>query len=587
MASGWVRALIALPVVGAGVAFALTVGDSTPRHDTDLMVEPVEEQPKGDSDDAPALATHGKGKLVRRVVEKLPPEPEAPPALLKAYAQAVKLHKADKSRQALALLHPFLKDHAAWFAIPEHAKFLAALRKRIDTMVKTEIERVDDELERWVDIAKRWGELREDEDASAFERRVRASAEIIGRAKGKKARAAIMRHVRRFLLGTPARSRSGVRLRQGEALDVDALLQQVEGRPRPTIEPLDTPPEDEVERRRLEELDRLRNAGALDLLDTLAGALAWLALHQTEEGWFSDRGAKQMIEQRAAENGEDADTSGLTLDREYRLATTALATMAFLDFRDQDLRGLFEPTLARSVAWLLSQQKENGSFNQPGRSFYGEAIALMALAQAAKASQREDLKQAVTKGLTWLHGLRGPGGGYRYRARQPGDLSASAWVAQAQEMAGWAGIELPEEQGRDLERFVRSTWIKESQFRYLANQKWHRHSLSSAGMLAALILFPADIDADTKQQWKTDLVKQWPRDPKMLYTRYYSVRMISKLYGGLPKQIAQQLLAHARFQRGANHLAGAFQQARYLKTAGVTGVTALTALMFEHALYER
>ena len=596
MGSSSVRLLLALPVVAAvaAVVLAMTEPGGAPDPAEDETV--VNHAPaRSDTAATPRLAaTKGPPRSLLASKAPQPKTPEIDPALLRAFARAKALHEKGMSQEALRVLAPWLRTHKAWFEDAARREFLLALRTRVAEVQREQIETADHQLDKWIDIAARWGTLREDPDATPFEARVRASAEIIGGFKNPKARAAVTRHVRRFVVGVPGGA-SPQRTRSGRPVPVDNLLEQVAtqtGNDPSQDEPetLPEPDPEASEARRLEELERLRNAGALDVLDSIAASLAWLALHQSPEGTFGDDVASDIIKAKAEEEGSTANVSGLRSNaKRYRLATTALCTLAFLDFRDQDLRGLFEPTLAKAITWLLAQQKEDGSFKSPGRSFYAEAIALMALGQAAAATKREDLQQAVVRGLTWLYARRGPRGGYRYTHGQAGDLSAAAWVAQAAETAQWAQVELPTGMKDDLTAFVRDTWIRGADYRYVVGGS-RRTALSPVGMLAQTILSPDDADEALREVWKKALTTQWKSSRLSLYSRYYAVRMMAKLHEGMPNDVASALLTMARTQEASGPLAGAFSRfpgVRYMRMTGATGVTAMVTLMFEHALYDR
>lgn len=582
----WRVLLLALPVAGALAAVSLGSRSEEVEPLTDAADAPSGTEVR----DAPTLETTGKERAPRKELvageKEQPAAPTVPPRVARAYEYAQQLLADGKPNQAMKLLKKFTSEYPAWFAVASRAAFVASVEK---ALVQVEREQVDFDLDGLIDRAARWGTLRKDDDLSALAQRAHASAEVIGRLPPGKGRNAMTRHIRRFVVGTHARSQSDIVSRRGKKrVDVDGLLDRANARTdRGTAEPLPVDDPAEVEKRRLEELERLRHAGALDLLDTVAASLAWLAVHQDADGHFSDRAALAVLNASSEDGDEVPAPKTFQLTRNYDLANTAMATLAFLDFRDQDTRGLFEPTLSRAIAWILKQQTPDGGFGKVLGSYYAQAMAVMALGQAAASTNRPDLRTAAARGLKWLYAQRDARGGFRYRKGHAGDLSVSAWVAQALEAASWGDVEEPEGMRDDLAGFLRTTWGGKANFSYMPGRHPSR-TLAAAGMLTATILLPERDTTSEGDVWKAAVVTLWPRHPRNLYARYYHVRMAAKLHPKLPAKMTQALLEHARLQHADDLLAGAFdERARWLSLSGVTGVTAFTTLMFEHALYAR
>lgn len=338
---------------------------------------------------------------------------------------------------------------------------------------------------------------------------------------------------------------------------------------------------DAAEKRRIEQLELLRQRKALGLLDHIGQGLAWLALHQGPDGRISDA----SVAARCAELGHDpACARNPNFEGYAGAAATGLAVVAMLDFRDQDMQGVFEPTLARAVTWLRGQQREDGTFL--GRAHYATAISLLALGQAAAASGSEDLRKSVERGLRELYAQRGPDGGYQYRAGDPGDVSVSPWVAQAIEAARGAKAEIPPGMEPDLRGFIDAVWTGDARFRYQAHGR-ERPTLFPAGMLLCLI------ERDEQRAWAQDAVldswRQWLREaPKKqkwgTYTTYYAARVVIRLEPELPEEWAREILALAARQRPPGPAAGSFEGTL---GAGTVVETALSLLTLEHALYKR
>jgi len=331
-------------------------------------------------------------------------------------------------------------------------------------------------------------------------------------------------------------------------------------------------PEDS-EKRRLEQLELLRQRKAVLLLDHIDAGLAWLALHQGADGRITDASAIARCTELGhkppcARGSEDmADT-----------AATALSVLALLEFRDQDRLGVFEPTLARAVSWLRSCQRKDGSF--PGRPFYSAAMALLALGQAASSTGSGELREVVSRGLVHLAAQQGPGGGYRYGTGATGDLSVTAWVAQAVEAARRAKVEIPQEMEEGLARFLELTWMGEHRFSYLPREA-ERPSLDPAGILTGLIVWK-EPRPDTIESWRRWLAGPPPR---RIYSLYYGVRVAIALEHDLPDAWRRAVLELAAKQNPSGSAAGAFPKNEL--AVGTVIETCFSVLTLEHALYDR
>jgi hypothetical protein len=348
---------------------------------------------------------------------------------------------------------------------------------------------------------------------------------------------------------------------------------------------------DAAEKRRVEQLELLRQRKALGLLDHIAQGLAWLALHQGPDGKISEASALARCAELGHQPACVTQPSGAGRDDWAATAATGLAVVALLDFRDQDRHGVFEPTLARAVTWLRGRQREDGLF--PGRAHYATAISLIALGQAAAASGSDDLRQAVGYGLMRLSAQQGSDGGYRYgdAALHRGDLSVTAWVAQAAEAARRAKIEVPPEMDAGLRRFFEGVWLGEHRFSYVVGEG-ERPTLAPAGMLVGLILDPPAADGSWVRSGVLEGWRLWLNDrdqkhhigPRRLYSFYYAVRVVIALEPELPADWQRAILDLASTQAASAPTAGAFKETL---NAGVVVETALAILTVEHALYRR
>ncbi len=267
--------------------------------------------------------------------------------------------------------------------------------------------------------------------------------------------------------------------------------------------------------------------------------------------------------------------------------------LAFLDFRDQDVKRLFEPTLARGIAWLLAQQAADGSFKAggSGRQFagYEAAIAMMALGQAAASTGEPPLKTSVQRAIDFYAKHHGRvRGGYRYGLDQDGDLSVTGWYAQAMESAAKAGATVPEDMRQNIDTFMGYvTRTGRHNFAYVPDQALSG-SLSAVGMLTISILHPPLIDGFA-EDWRQFLYAGSPGKGNNTYALYYGVRVLLFLDGKLPDGWRTYLTALAGKQRSAGASAGMIVLPEWPWSTGVgpTASTAFATLTLEHSLYRR
>jgi hypothetical protein len=415
--------------------------------------------------------------------------------------------------------------------------------------------------------------------------RWRDSLDVLGRVARPADRAAMQRHLRRFLPPSKRWSLGG----DGGRNWSDGLLGRIPSdRDRVTdVEPLPVVDVEASEERRVEQLENLRQRDAVGLLDAIHSGLAWMALHQAPDGAVSE--AATAARCKELKHAPACVAAAPPAHLSAAIASTALAILAFLDFRDQDAVGLFEPYLAKAVQWLLRQQRPDGSFESPGHwRIYTTAMALMALGHTAAATGDERIKAAVAKGLKKFDETPGAGGGFRYTWGNDADLSVTAWVAQAVESARAAGVEVPHRLETNLRWFLDVVWVEQHRFLYRDRDPRERVSLSPAGMLMGRILWP-QIPEETLVAWHGWLRNPGWRNRPSLYTVYYGARMSILLEGALrdPWRTWSLEIAESQTKKGAN--AGSFPVALdpHARRFGPSVITPLAVLTLEHALYLR
>ena len=558
--------LVGLAVVLAlgGGAYALVVHDEPPTSlgEGGALHAPTEEPPASERPPPgpPPLAGGRSYADAKRA--------EALARATATWQDVLELQKEGRLAEALALAKRLKKNEAAFMADPARAAVVARLETALNAATKQA------ELEKALATARLT-----DAQRAAVAGRLAATAEVLARSANDADLDQLTRHLRRFLLPTSPGS--------GGDLASDGLLRQFV-QDRQNRRGKDTNPPvadvDAAEQRRVDQLDKLRQRDAVGLLDAIHSGLAWIALHQKEDGSLSDQGTKERCD--ALKHSPTCLGNWDSTGDVFAVATTGLATIAFLDFRDQDVNGWFDPYLGRAIEWLKKQQKADGSWPGSGQQ-YTTAIALMALAQAAASTGSEELRERVRRGLAFFEQSQGPLGGYRYRPNDPsGDLSVTAWVAQAFEAARAAGVPPSPKLTQGLEIFLNYVWGGAAKFSYVYRQG-PSASLAPAGMLVGHIAW-ADKPAGVLDQWKAYL-KGLPADrPPNLYTLYYGVRLSILLQGALDDPWRAWAFALSQQQVMNGTAAGSFLvPVTASHKPGVALSTALSVLTLEHALYLR
>jgi len=558
-ASAW----LAVGLVAALGAGAYALFGRAPTGETTVEAEPVEAprvETRG-SEPAPTLAT-GKSyaeqhrERVRQRAEE-------------TWAEVLRLQQEGRLADALALAKRLRRDLPDF----DKDKKKVATVERIETAINAELKRED--LERALATARL-----SDAQRAALEGKLAATAEVLARSGNEGDLDQLTRHLRRFLL--PETPGSG-----DSKASADVLLRTFIQDRRSRRNNDKNPPVadvDEAERRRVDELEKLRQRDAVGLLDHIHAGLAWLALHQKDDGSFSDQATIDRCTSLKHDPNcmKGVDSTG----ENYVVAATGLSVLAFLDFRDQDPHGWFDPYLGRGIEYLKKAQKKDGTWPGSGQQ-YTNAIALMAIAQAAQSTGSAELRESVKKGLAWFDATQGPFGGFRYSANDPnGDLSVTAWVAQAIEASRNAGVEITPKLSYGLETFLRYVWSGGANFAYMY-RRGPSGSLAPAGMLVGHVI-GADRDPKVGDGYKAYLLALKPQQVPTLYSLYYGVRLSILLNQALVEPYRTWTFDLAKKQVQGTTAAGSIPVPIHGgQKAGLVIPTALSILTFEHALYLR
>ena len=205
----------------------------------------------------------------------------------------------------------------------------------------------------------------------------------------------------------------------------------------------------------------------------VAKALAWLKRQQGGDGSWSLQGPY--------------GDGGL---HENRVAATAMALLAFQGSGNTPTQGEYQNLLAfqesgkkstrgknrnkvfSGVRWLLANQMSDGHFADPrpqpegnrrpqpeNQGLYTHALATIALCELYGMTNDNVLAEPARRALNYALAAQGPDGGWRYKPRENGDMSVTAWYMRALKSGQMAGLEVPAPRLVGIDAFLASVAI--------------------------------------------------------------------------------------------------------------------------------
>jgi len=142
------------------------------------------------------------------------------------------------------------------------------------------------------------------------------------------------------------------------------------------------------------------------------------------------------------------------------VALTGLALLAYLGADHSPTKsGAYQQTVERALRFILLDQKNDGDLRgENGGNLYDQAIATLALAEAATLSRDPKYIDAATKGANFLLSAQnGRSGGWRYFPGESADTSVTGWCAMALHAVEQSGTPMPAQVKFDLLRWLDAT----------------------------------------------------------------------------------------------------------------------------------
>jgi hypothetical protein len=203
-----------------------------------------------------------------------------------------------------------------------------------------------------------------------------------------------------------------------------------------------------------------RGGGSAKSEAAVAAGLEWLALHQAADGRWSlhefHRHARTAPLPAGRVVGDNCTGQAV---RQNDIAATAFGLLPFLAAGLTHKSGKtgskdYGKTVGAGLNFLIVKQGKDGYF---GGDMYSHGLATIALCEAYGLSSDLLLKKSAQAALNYIVDAQDPAGGsWRYVRRTPGDLSVTGWQLMALKSGQMAGLAVPIDCMRKLERFLDS-----------------------------------------------------------------------------------------------------------------------------------
>ncbi len=319
-------------------------------------------------------------------------------------------------------------------------------------------------------------------------------------------------------------------------------------------------------------------------------ALDWLRRHQEEGGSWG--GISSLKRCRSC--------TGMA-KREYRIAQTGLATLAFAGAGHTHRSGEFKQTVRSATKFLMDRCGPDGSFHAEttpaaDRRMYGQAMAVLALSEVYRQSRSPFLTKVLERGVRFIERAQEPYAGWRYQPDgRSSDTSVTGWQVLALFAAERAGIPVNPATRSGARQWVLS--MTENQTYRVGYNRRGRGSLAmtATGLTMKILLGRPSTDPAIRGAFRILKANHplWPQrgtppvegNPPDLYYWYFGTLAMSRKRGTgwkpWRKALRIALLTHQETRPG---VIGSWAPiGRWEKIGGRVLATALGALCLEVA----
>jgi hypothetical protein len=258
----------------------------------------------------------------------------------------------------------------------------------------------------------------------------------------------------------------------------------------------------------------------------VTGGLHWLARHQTAAGNWS-------LQHSRACSGRGCGGQGSS---KSDAAATAMGLLPFLGAgQTHKVRGPYQRTVGRGLAWLTKHQAPNGDLSGGcAQPMYAHGLATIALCEAYGLTKDPSVGDAAAKAVRYIEQAQHPvTGGWRYTPGEEGDTSVTGWQVMALKSAQMAGLGVNSLSLENTRKWLASVSAGQHQGLYLYQPyREVSPSMTAVGMLCQQYLGMAR-DHPAMEEGKEYLLANLPdaslsRD---IYYWYYATMAMHNLVG--------------------------------------------------------
>jgi hypothetical protein len=319
----------------------------------------------------------------------------------------------------------------------------------------------------------------------------------------------------------------------------------------------------------------LARGGTLQSEKAVERALEWLAAHQMPNGSWSLVHSESQCNGRCSHDGAN--------ERDEP-AATGLALLTFLGAGYTHKSGKYQEVVNKGIYYLLQIMEENGNtgnfLHRSSRGMYNHGIAAFALCEAYQMTADKDLRKPTQMVVNFIVQGQAYTGGWRYKPKEPGDMTITGWQMMALKSAHGAGLNVPPTTIVLVDDFLASVEMPNGIF-YGYIKPERDATCSSVGQL--LRMFRGRPHSDTRVLELAQFIEKQGRSGDNMYYNYYATLFMFHVGGRTWEQWNGKMrdyLVEKQSQNG--HEAGSwFFDQEYSKVGGRLYTTCMCAMMLE------
>lgn len=306
--------------------------------------------------------------------------------------------------------------------------------------------------------------------------------------------------------------------------------------------------------------------------DAVARALAWIAAHQNDDGWWS-------FDHHQSPQGTSSPNPG------KRETTTGATGMALLPFLGKGYTHLsdnpYRETVERGLYYLKGQQiiTQNGGDLQDG-SMYGHGLATIALCEAYAMTEDPSLRTAAQESLRFIEFAQHSKGGWRYTPGEPGDTSVFGWQLMGMKSGLLGGLRVSSTTIGMSEHFLDTVQAGDgAYYGYMGPGKGP--TTTSVGLLCRMYLgWPRE---DPRLEQGMEFLAERGPSKSDMYFNYYATQVLAHHGGPRWDKWNEELSQHlVNTQSKKTYEAGSWYfQDQHAKVGGRLYCTCLATMILE------